>query len=645
MPFNLSGAALRHLASELREPLDGSRLDNLYQLDPGTFLLRLKDRQRRRRQLLLPLAGLPHLNPGKFTTPSTPSLAAQVLRKHLRDARVTGIEQPGLDRILWLDLERQETSSRLVVELFRQGNLLLVQNGILIWVLKPRSYRHRTLRVGKAYQLPPQGVDPTIMELEELVEVFQSQEGGLELALARGLNLGPQPAREVVARCDLEPKVPVDELGLAQLQTVAGHVLELLDPALTRPHLYLDKEGDQERAVAAYPWASRLHPECEPKPMDSLSEAYAQLHEARQDQEQEEAPDPELERWERRMAQQERAIGRYRENAQQRREEAETLYANYAQAQQMLETLREAVERMGWEGLIESAGELPGLVRMDPARKEVELRLGDRELTLQVEESVEANANRLYRLAKRAESKAQGAVEAQAGSVKPPPRADGSDKKDGAHAQRTFWFERFRWFVTSAGNIGVAGRDAASNETVVRRYLKQNDVYCHADLTGAPSVVVKHAQGEVSEKAAHEGCLYSLAYSKAWSARVASGHTYWAEADQVSKTPQTGEFLAKGSFVIRGQRHWHRNQAVEAAVGWMEVEGIPRVMGGPVPALEALSTRYVVLRPGYLVRREVARVLAAGLGAEVGVLERGLPPGDCDLVRSVGLEVEWPKGE
>ena len=137
MPFNLSGAALRHLASELREPLDGSRLDNLYQLDPGTFLLRLKDRQRRRRQLLLPLAGLPHLNPGKFTTPSTPSLAAQVLRKHLRDARVTGIEQPGLDRILWLDLERQETSSRLVVELFRQGNLLLVQNGILIWVLKP----------------------------------------------------------------------------------------------------------------------------------------------------------------------------------------------------------------------------------------------------------------------------------------------------------------------------------------------------------------------------------------------------------------------------------------------------------------------------------------------------------------------------
>lgn len=638
MSFNLSGAALRHLVNELKTQLAGSRLDNLYQLDPGTFLLRLKDVQRHRQQLLLPLAGLPHLNPGSFTTPSTPSLAAQILRKHLRDARVTNVEQPGLDRIMWLDLERQDTSSRLVVELFRQGNLLLVQNNILIWVLRPRTYRHRTLRMGQVYQLPPQGLDPIIMDLEELVQKLQSEGGTLELALARGLNLGPQPAHEVVTRNGLDPQVEVESLTLEQIQMMAGQIIELLDLGLTRPHLYLE----QERPVAAYPWASSLHPEAEGRTASSLSQAYASLYEAGQQQEKDEAPDPDLERWQRKLDQQTLAIKRYHETARQRRVEAEALYANYAQAQQILETLRQAVDRLGWERLTQEAGDLPGMVRVDPASKAVELKLGDQQLILQVDDTVEANADRLFRLAKRAEKKAQGALEAQAGSKRLEPSPIGSKAPGPALTKRIFWFERFRWFVTSSGNAVVAGRDAASNDTIVRRYLKKNDVYCHADLTGAPSVVIKHLHGEVAESAAHEGCLYSLAYSKAWSARVASGHTYWAEADQVSKTPQTGEFLAKGAFVIRGQRHWHRNQTVEAAVGWVEVEGVPKVMGGPVPALELLSSRYVVLRPGYLARREVARVLATALGVEMGVLERVLPPGDCDLVRSIGLEIPWP---
>ena len=637
MPFNLSGAALRHLTGELRSRLVGSRLDNLYQLDPKTFLFRLKDRDRRRQQLLLPLAGLPHLNPGTFTTPSTPSLAAQILRKHLRDAILADIEQSGLDRIMWLYMERQGSSIQLVLELFRQGNLLLVQDGILIWVLKPRTYRHRTLRVGQAYRPPPQGIDPSDLDQEGLVKLLQGEEGPLELTLARALNLGPQPAREVVAGCGLDPRLALVDLDLERLWNISGQIIELIDPRQTRPHLYL-KGG---KAVAAYPWASRLHPEAEAREIDSLCEAYAMLYETGMEVEREAAPDPITERWERKMAQQKEAIERYREIAARRRAEAEAIYANYAQVHQMLETLRQAVERMGWVRLTDEASELPGLARVDPARKEVEIGLGELQLTLKVEDSVEANADRIYGLAKRAESKAQGAQIAKKGSERLTPPPASSVDGDPPKTERIFWFERFRWFVTSTGNVGVAGRDAASNETIVRRYLKSNDVYCHADLTGAPSVVVKHQQGEVPENAALEGCLYSLAYSKAWSARVASGHSYWAEADQVSKTPQTGEFLAKGAFVIRGRRHWHRNQAVEAAVGWVDIEGVPKVMGGPVPALQALSSRYVVLRPGYRPRREVVRILAAALGCEAGALERVLPPGDCDLLRSEGLDLNW----
>ncbi len=635
MPFSLSGAALRHLTREFRESLLDSRLENIYQPDPAFFLLRFKSVDRERQQLLLPLGGLPHISQGTITTPATPSQAAQIMRKHLRSGRVTDIGQPGLDRIMWLDIQRQEETRRLVVELFGRGNLMLVQDGLLLWVLKPRDYRHRSLRVGRPYLLPPQGMDPCDLERSELTDHLSQGEGSLERRLARDLNLGPQLTREVLARSGMDPEHPSGDLNHEEAKTVVKMIMELLDTARSRPHLYLE----DERPVAAYPWVSRLHRELEFRTLPGLSEAYEQLHRARQDQVAEEAPDPELERWERRVEQQCRAIENYRRMSARFRSDAEALYANYTVVQRMLEVLSLTVEQKGWEALAAKIDELPGLVAVDPEHKEVEVKLHDHSIILELEATVDANANRLYARSKRAMDKARGAREAQTRTIRPEPKAKTTPV---AGNDRTFWFERFRWFITSTGNVVVGGRDARSNETVVRRYLKNNDVYCHADLTGAPSVVVKHDQGSVDPAAAHEGCLYSLAYSKAWPTRVASGHTYWTEAEQVSKTPQTGEFLAKGSFVIRGRRHWHRNQPVEAAVGWVDVEGTPKMMGGPVPALEARSVRYVVLRPGYLSRRETAQVLAAAFDVDQNILERVLPPGDCDLVRTTGIEVDWP---
>ena len=70
-----------------------------------------------------------------------------------------------------------------------------------------------------------------------------------------------------------------------------------------------------------------------------------------------------------------------------------------------------------------------------------------------------------------------------------------------------------------------------------------------------------------------EASSFSLAYSKAWGARVASGHSFWVEKESVSKTPNTGEFLAKGAFVIRGKRNWHKNLEIMLAIGFIEYEG------------------------------------------------------------------------
>ena len=57
------------------------------------------------------------------------------------------------------------------------------------------------------------------------------------------------------------------------------------------------------------------------------------------------------------------------------------------------------------------------------------------------------------------------------------------------------WFEKFNWFVSSENYLVIAGRDGQQNETLVRRYLRAGDVYVHADIHGASSVIIKNTQG------------------------------------------------------------------------------------------------------------------------------------------------------
>lgn len=57
--------------------------------------------------------------------------------------------------------------------------------------------------------------------------------------------------------------------------------------------------------------------------------------------------------------------------------------------------------------------------------------------------------------------------------------------------RKPYWFERFHWFISSENYLVLSGRDAQQNELLVKRYLKKGDIYCHADVHGASSCIVK----------------------------------------------------------------------------------------------------------------------------------------------------------
>jgi len=58
--------------------------------------------------------------------------------------------------------------------------------------------------------------------------------------------------------------------------------------------------------------------------------------------------------------------------------------------------------------------------------------------------------------------------------------------------RKKFWFEKFHWFLTSERYIVVSGHDAQQNDQLVKRYMRNGDIYVHADLHGAASCIVRN---------------------------------------------------------------------------------------------------------------------------------------------------------
>ena len=102
----------------------------------------------------------------------------------------------------------------------------------------------------------------------------------------------------------------------------------------------------------------------------------------------------------------------------------------------------------------------------------------------------------------------------------------------------------------------LGGRDQQQNEQLVKRYLRPGDLYVHADLHGATSVVIKNPTGqEVPPRTLQESGILACCHSAAWEAKVPAP-AYWVKHDQVSKTAPTGEYITTGAFMIRGQKSW-----------------------------------------------------------------------------------------
>ena len=638
--------------------------------------------------------------------PSKPSQFAMVLRKHLNNSRLIAVEQFGFDRVIQLTFEHGGGRLRLVIELFRDGNVLLLDDsGVIIQPLTHAKYASRSLKKGVAYTPPPETIDPREMDRSALDALLDGSEHDLIRTLAARANFGRIYGSTACSIAGLEEKVDSNSLDsdqrdslegaiqsmLAELSEGDGAMMWMVDSDSMQAWQAADNEAARDAASSGIteiaPFDLAYTDSGMMVEVASLSMAYDAVfgsHDAaafiRREEEllvdSGEDEGVKQAKLDRRAAQQRSAIDRFHERAAITQELGKAIQDNWEHVDSLLAQFNEAVASDGWEGVMDRIHDVPWIDNADPARQTIVAYLPDEDgepgasITLEISKTVHQNAQRYFEEGRSQKSKAKGAQAALAGTEEAREKAEKRAAKDAAAGRlrarqrsKRFWFEKHRWAMLSGGHLLIGGRDAKGNDVVVRKHLSSHDLYFHADLHGAPSCSLKLKDGlapnqnpseaipegvaslqivqnladgtedarELSESLHSEAAQVAVCWSRAWGSGGAAAVAFHARPSQVSKTTESGESLGRGSFVVRGQRNWHRDLPLELAVGMAVVNGVPMPVSGTPSTISEHCQRWVKVTPGREKKEAVANRISKATGLVQDDLLSCLPPGNCSV--------------
>lgn len=580
---------LRAVAREARRLL-GSHLDKAFDLEPEGLGLLFRGRGAGRLELRVVPGRYAAVVPAGQEHAEGLSVLARDLRRLATGAILGEVAEPAGERYLELVLSRASDDRPTIVgvELFGAGNVVVSRDEKIVAVQHAKRWARRDLRPGAPYSRPPARADAFALSVTGIEAELARSRTDLASTLAARLALGGPVAEEVVARGGWDPAAPASP----RAHEVASRVHELLRELLSEvgevPRGFLVRRGGVP--VDATPYPSRRWdgvPGTEVLTHPTFSGAVVEFFDellrptATPEEAAHAAERAELERHRDRQSS---ALRELADAASAKKADADAILANYADAEAALQTARDA----------------------EPSPPTVRAELGGRSVEMRVGKGAREAARALYEEAKRLSVKLDGARQAlvatearlaqEASRPVPLPGA----KSRPARRREARWFEKFRWFVSSEGALVLGGRDASSNDLLVRRHLKDGDVYVHADLHGAASVIVKRptAPAVVTDATLREAAQWAVAFSKAWRAGLASATAFWATPDQVSKAAGSGEFVPRGAWVVRGTKHFVPEVPLELAVGTVRFDDEEFLTVAPPSAVQARGTVRFLLSPG-----------------------------------------------
>ena len=688
----------------------GARARKAYQPHYEQVVIRLNPKGSPSSDLVIVSGRRMYLSQRDRPMPSQPSQFAMVLRKHLNNSRLIEVEQLGFDRIVSMTFEHGSGRLKLIVELFRDGNVLLLDGeGIIIQPLTHASYASRSLKRGIKYFPPPAAIDPREINREKLDKLLDGSDDDLIRTLAARGNLGRIYGSAICASAGLEEDLKAKDLNHEQRETLDAAIIDLLEELANKDsnRMWFENKEMLEKWEKTEDLKEKDELSGEIKeiaPIDlkyldiklsleipTLSSGYDAAfgsHDAsafirREEEKLVKIGQDEGEKkakLERRAEQQRNAIDRFLSQAALNQELGKEMQENWSHLETIMSQFTDAISKYTWQELSEKVRETPWIDRLDPKKRTFVAFLPDEDgepgasVTLYADKTVHQNAQRYFQDARTLKDKSQGAKRALENTENEKSKREKKRKKDiaagrvkGIVRSKKFWFEKYRWAILEGGHIIVGGRDARGNDSVVRKHMNSNDLYFHADLHGAPSCSLKLKDGlitldnvsdlpngikslqisqnlggeiedarDLDENIIAQAAQMAVCWSRAWGSGGAAATAFHVRPSQVSKQTESGESLGRGSFVVRGQRTWHRDLNLQIGMGIGVINGVPLPVCGPVEIISEIFEKWIKIIPGREKKESIANKISKATGLIQDDVLAALPPGGC-IIEDNGL--------
>ena len=262
----------------------------------------------------------------------------------------------------------------------------------------------------------------------------------------------------------------------------------------------------------------------------------------------------------------------------------------------------------------------------------IQLILSMTKVTLTINRSIEKNTAIYYEKAKKAKKKLKGTKKAleisqkkleelKKKKLKEIEKIKQQAKKKPKPAKQK-WYEKFRWFYSSEGFLCIGGRDATTNEIIIKKHTEKNDLVFHTKIEGSPFFVIKTEGKKPSKATLEETAQATVSYSRAWKLGIQGLETFYVKPEQLSKQAPSGEYVEKGAFIVKGKMNFvHAN--LKLAIGIKN----RKVIGGPVNAIKKNAEKYVVIIQGKQKTSSAAKQTQKKIGGSLDEIIRFVPAG------------------
>ncbi len=566
-----------------------------------------------------------------YPIPKYPNQYIISLRKLLKNRKILKINQHQFDRIVIIELSDNSGQSwKFVIELFNKGNFLLLdENNIIKVAKKYRKFRNREILPNKEYNFPSsQETDFFKINKQEFVTLFNDSEVEIVRDLSRKIHISGLYSEEICHRAN------IDKIGLGKeltdedfdnLYTSFKKLRNQLLFGKLNPNIVFDKNENQ---ISVLPFEIEILNKERKEYYDTFNEAvdkyFSKIDSEILKSPKDQTLENQIKAQEKILKNQEVYVEELKNKKEKYYKIGELIYANLNSLEKLRTVVTEAKNKgYSWEAIdnklkeakLEKLNGTELFEKIIPSTGQIVVQIIGNTINLDLNKSIGENANKIYSKGKKADQKIKGTIIAIEKTKKKIDtlRID----RELIEAEVDFlikkpkkkWYEKFRWFLSSDEYLIIGGRDATSNEIIFKKHIDQNDLVFHTNFPGSPLVVVKNPDNkQVPLKTIEETGEFVATYSRAWKESWGVVDVFYVNSEQISKSPPSGEFLPKGSFIILGKKKFIKNVKTELTIGltFIELEGnseeyqvvfYPKIISGPKSAIIKQTHNYITIIP------------------------------------------------